>query len=121
MENKNKTKYYYSISEVCNITNLKSHVLRYWETEFAPLHPKRRNNSNRRYTLKDIKTIKKIKYLLYTKKYTIKGAKNRLRDEKKNQLPITLFDNSTTKINLEALKNIKTELINLKKLVNKMR
>lgn len=120
MKRKNKTKYYYSIREVCNITHLKSHVLRYWETEFSQLRPKRQKNSNRRYTPKDIKIIKKIKYLLYTKKYTIKGARKRLRDEE-NQIPVSLFENSNQKkTGTQVLKTIRKKLVNLKRLANRI-
>ncbi len=78
-EIKAKTKYYYTISEVCKITGLKSHVLRFWEKKFPQLHPKRKKRGNRYFTTEDIEIIKKIKYLLYDKKFTIDGAKKRLK------------------------------------------
>jgi len=71
-------KLYYSISEVCKLTNLKSYVLRYWETEFRELKPPKNRAGNRTYRKKDIDTINKIKELLYDKKFTIEGARNQL-------------------------------------------
>ena len=72
-------KLYYSISEVCDITKLKAYVLRYWETEFSQLSPPKNRAGNRTYRQKDINIILKIKDLLYNKKYTIDGARNRLK------------------------------------------
>ncbi len=71
-------KLYYSISEVCKLTDLKSYVLRYWETEFRELKPPKNRAGNRTYRKKDIDTINKIKELLYDKKFTIEGARNQL-------------------------------------------
>lgn len=71
-------KLYYSISEVCKLTGLKSYVLRYWETEFRELKPPKNKAGNRTYRKKDIDTINKIKELLYDKKFTIEGARNQL-------------------------------------------
>ena len=64
-------KLYYSISEVSKITDLKQYVLRYWETEFSQLNPKKNNAGNRKYRKSDLKTINLIKDLLYNKKFTI--------------------------------------------------
>jgi len=71
-------KLYYSISEVCKLTDLKSYVLRYWETEFRELNPPKNRAGNRTYRKKDIDIINKIKELLYDKKFTIEGARNQL-------------------------------------------
>lgn len=71
-------KLYYSISEVCKLTGLKSYVLRYWETEFRELKPPKNRAGNRTYRKKDIDTINNIKELLYDKKFTIEGARNQL-------------------------------------------
>ena len=67
-------KLYYTISEVKDIADVEVHVLRYWETVFPTLKPKRNVKGQRMYQKKDIKLILKIKDLLYKKKYTIKGA-----------------------------------------------
>ncbi len=69
-------KLYYSIGEVSKMVNLKSYVLRYWETEFKQLNPPKNRAGNRTYRKKDIEIIIKIKDLLYNKKYTIDGARS---------------------------------------------
>ena len=71
-------KMYYSISEVCGQTGLEQHVLRYWETEFPQLKPKKNRAGNRAYRAKEIKLINHIKHLLYHEQYTIQGAKQKL-------------------------------------------
>lgn len=70
-------KMYYSISEVCAMTALEPHVLRYWESEFSQLRPKKNRAGNRAYRDKDIEIIEYIKYLLYDEQYTIPGAKKK--------------------------------------------
>jgi len=79
MQAKSIKKLYYSISEVAKMTGLKQYVLRYWETEFEELRPSKNRAGNRIYKDKDIRLIEQIKDLLYTKKYTIEGARNYLR------------------------------------------
>ena len=71
-------KLYYSIGEVSKMVELKSYVLRYWETEFKQLTPPKNRAGNRTYRQKDIDLILKIKDLLYNKKYTIDGARTLL-------------------------------------------
>jgi len=71
-------KLYYSISEVSRMTGLKAHVLRYWETEFEQLQPKKNRAGNRIYTLRDIEVVERIKHLLRDRKYTIEGARQAL-------------------------------------------
>lgn len=74
-------KLYYSISEVSKATNLKQYVLRYWETEFSQLSPKKNKAGNRKYKESDVKLVYLIKELLYDKKYTINGAKQFLKNK----------------------------------------
>ncbi|MEA1996349.1 MAG: MerR family transcriptional regulator [Gemmatimonadota bacterium] len=71
-------KEYYSISEVCSLTGLKSHVLRYWESQFKILNPTKNRAGNRAYRKAEIQIIQLIKHLLYTEKYTIDGARRKL-------------------------------------------
>jgi len=72
-------KLYFKIREVSSITGLASYVLRFWETEFPEISPKRTESSQRLYRKKDIETILAIKQLLYDKKFTIEGARKHLR------------------------------------------
>ncbi|MGH7500136.1 MAG: MerR family transcriptional regulator [Longimicrobiales bacterium] len=71
-------KEYYSISEVCDLVDLKPHVLRYWETQFGPLNPSKNRSGNRVYQRKEIRLIMLVKQLLYDEKYTVEGAKAKL-------------------------------------------
>ncbi len=71
-------KLYYAISEVCRLTGLEPHVLRYWETEFAQMRPRKNRAGNRAYRAKEIQYIHYIRYLLHEEKYTIQGAKKKL-------------------------------------------
>jgi DNA-binding transcriptional MerR regulator len=71
-------KTYYSISEVCGQMGVEPHVLRYWESEFPQLRPKKNRAGNRAYRDRDIDIITTIKHLLYEEGYTIPGAKKRL-------------------------------------------
>lgn len=71
-------KEYYSIGEVCELTGLKPHVLRYWESQFPVLNPSKNRSGNRVYLRKEVKLILLVKELLYTEGYTIQGAKRKL-------------------------------------------
>ncbi len=76
-------KAYYSIGEVCDLTGLKPHVLRYWETQFDVLSPTKNRAGNRVFRPKEIEVILLVKHLLYEKKYTIEGANKRLHEMRK--------------------------------------
>lgn len=67
-------KLYYSIGEVSEITDVDAHVLRYWESVFDELSPKKNKAGNRTYKENDIETILKLKELIQEKKYSTKGA-----------------------------------------------
>jgi DNA-binding transcriptional MerR regulator len=71
-------KAYYSIGDVCDLTGLKPHVLRYWETQFDVLRPSKNRAGNRVYRPKDVELILLVKNLLYEQKYTIDGANQKL-------------------------------------------
>lgn len=68
-------KLYYSIREVSDMTGLKPHVLRYWESEFDDLRPKKNRAGNRAYTERDIEVVQRIQGLLRDDKYTLEGAR----------------------------------------------
>tara|TARA_Y100001970_G_scaffold288887_1_gene417578 strand:+ start:353 stop:730 length:378 start_codon:yes stop_codon:yes gene_type:complete len=118
---KKLNKLYYSIGEVSQITNLKQYVLRYWETEFTVLNPSKNTAGNRIYKDKDIQLIKYIQELLYKKKFTIKGAKQHLKEEyeKNNAIPSKV---ETVKLNAviskEDLQNIRKSLNDILTLIS---
>ena len=69
---------FYSIGEVCALTDLKPHVLRYWESQFRFLNPAKNRSGNRVYKSKEVELIMLVKHLLYTEKYTIEGARQQI-------------------------------------------
>jgi len=69
---------FFSIGEVCTLTDLKPHVLRYWESQFRFLNPAKNRSGNRVYQRREIELIMLVKHLLYTEKYTIEGARQRI-------------------------------------------
>tara|TARA_B100001540_G_scaffold56715_1_gene51207 strand:+ start:1630 stop:1965 length:336 start_codon:yes stop_codon:yes gene_type:complete len=104
-------KLYYSIGEVSKMVNLKSYVLRYWETEFKQLAPLKNRAGNRTYRQKDIDLIIKIKDLLYKKKYTIEGARSLLSSKSVNNKSL-LIENS------RSISNLRKELEQIISVIN---
>lgn len=76
---------FYSIGEVCALTELKPHVLRYWEGQFRFLHPAKNRSGNRVYSRREVELILLVKHLLHTEKYTIEGARQRLDRERRGR------------------------------------
>jgi DNA-binding transcriptional MerR regulator len=69
---------FFSIGEVCALTDLKPHVLRYWESQFRFLNPAKNRSGNRVYKSREVELILLVKHLLYTEKYTIEGARQKV-------------------------------------------
>ncbi|GAC1652968.1 MAG: MerR family transcriptional regulator [Gemmatimonadaceae bacterium] len=76
-------KEFFSIGEVCVLTDLKPHVLRYWESQFKFLSPAKNRSGNRVYQRKEIELILLVKHLLYEEKYTIDGARQKVDEHRK--------------------------------------
>jgi len=74
-------KLFFKIGEVCDITGIQAHVLRYWESEFPTLAPQKNRAGQRTYRKRDVEMVLRIKELLYDDQYTIAGAKKRLTNE----------------------------------------
>src|ERR1700683_4801856 len=68
-------KLYFRIGEVSRLAGIKPYVLRFWETEFSSLGPKKSGKGHRLYRRKDVELVLEIKRLLYDKRYTIEGAR----------------------------------------------
>ena len=83
------SKLYFRIGEVSKLTGLKQHVLRYWETEFPAVAPKKMGSNHRMYRRKDVESILEIKHLLYEKRYTIEGARKHISDKPKAVAKVT--------------------------------
>ncbi len=71
-------KLYFKIGEVANLLSVEPYVLRYWESEFNQLAPKKSGTGHRLYRRKDVELLLRIKHLLYEKRYTIEGARQAL-------------------------------------------
>ena len=98
---------FYSIGEVCGLTDLKPHVLRYWESQFRFLNPAKNRSGNRVYKGREVELIMLVKHLLYTEKYTIEGARQKVDEHKKSQ---DLKHAARGALNVEALEAIEGEL-----------
>ncbi len=76
--NPRPTQEFFSIGEVCALTDLKPHVLRYWESQFRFLNPAKNRSGNRVYKSREVELVLLVKHLLYAEKYTIEGARQRV-------------------------------------------
>ncbi len=74
-------KLYYKIGEVAKFTGIKTHVLRYWETEFSAIRPNKSRSNQRLYRKQDVELILHLKDLLYNQGFTIAGARKKLREK----------------------------------------
>ena len=105
---------FFSIGEVCDITDLKPHVLRYWESQFKFLNPAKNRSGNRVYQRKEIELILLVKHLLYTEKYTIEGARLKVEEHRKAG-DLKIFARAA--LSLETVEALERELRDLLRLV----
>ncbi len=75
---------YFRIGDVAELADVKPHVLRYWETEFSVIQPQKSSAGQRVYRRSDVETVLLIKHLLYQERYSIEGARQRLRELRKD-------------------------------------
>src|ERR1700694_2250494 len=80
-------KLYFKIGEVSDLLGVEAYVLRYWETEFPVLSPKKSGTGHRLYRRKDVELLLRIKNLLYEKRFTIEGARQSLQSESPKSRP----------------------------------
>ena len=76
---------FFRIGDVADLAGLEAYVLRYWETEFPVLKPKKTSNGQRQYRRKDVEVVLEIKRLLYDEGYTIAGARKALKDKSRGK------------------------------------
>jgi DNA-binding transcriptional MerR regulator len=106
---------FYSIGDVCALTDLKPHVLRYWESQFKPLNPAKNRSGNRVYARREVELILMVKHLLYTEKYTIDGARQKLDEHRKGG---SLKTAARAALEVEALASIERDLAELQALLD---
>jgi DNA-binding transcriptional MerR regulator len=102
---------FFSIGEVCTLTDLKPHVLRYWESQFKFLNPAKNRSGNRVYQRREVELILLVKHLLYTEKYTIEGARQKVEEQRKGGALRTAARAALTVQTLEALEAELKELV----------
>ncbi len=113
-------KLYYSISEVSAETAVKAHVLRYWESQFSMLRPRKSRGGVRMYRPKDVELVHEIKDLLYGRGFTIAGARKKLLADRRRANIVEgapegqVQDASADPEPIEMLKEIRRELSDLK-------
>jgi len=93
----------------------KPHVLRYWESQFRFLNPAKNRSGNRVYQRREIELIMLVKHLLYTEKYTIEGARQRIEHFRRTG---ELKPSAHEALNTEMLRDLKVELQQLMRLLN---
>jgi DNA-binding transcriptional MerR regulator len=111
-------KLYFRIGEVSRVSGVKPHVLRYWETEFPAITPKKSGTGHRLYRRKDVELILEIKRLLYEERFTIEGARKYLGQRAKRLAPRTtkttgqgeLFETDTNAQDTKTLEEVRREL-----------
>ncbi len=101
-------KLYFKIGEVAALLDVKTHVLRYWETEFKQLQPVKSPSNQRLYRRKDVEIALSIKDLLYRRGFTITGARKQLTRELSGELVADLLSPA------EILEQVKSELLTMR-------
>ena len=114
-------KLFFRIGEVSQLVGVEPYVLRYWESEFPGLSPKKSNTGQRMFRRKDVEMLLNIKQLLYDKKFTIEGARKALKSEKADAQLAHQEDVPVRQAELfvpaDALPDIRKELANILKLL----
>jgi DNA-binding transcriptional MerR regulator len=104
---------FFSIGEVCDLTGLKPHVLRYWESQFRFLSPAKNRSGNRVYQRREVELINLVKHLLYEEKYTIEGARQKVDEHRKNGDLKSMARGALAVQTLEAFESDLAELLAL--------
>jgi DNA-binding transcriptional MerR regulator len=98
---------FFSIGDVCSLTDLKPHVLRYWESQFRFLNPAKNRSGNRVYQRREIELITLVKHLLYTEKFTIEGARQKIEEYRRSG---ALKPEARAALKLETVVDLKNQI-----------
>lgn len=122
-------KLYYKIGEVCEIVGVEAHVLRFWETEFPSLSPRKSKSGQRIYRPKDIELLLRIRRLLYEEGFTIAGARRQMAAERQEgparavqpapEVAEAVIAEEPADPEAERLKKVKAELENILTLLHR--
>jgi DNA-binding transcriptional MerR regulator len=110
-------KLYFRIGEVADLTGVPAYVLRYWESEFKLLHPKKNEAGQRLYRKRDVELVLRIKSLLYDERLTLEGAKKRLLAESRGEAEPPEADRDAA--HGEALKRVRGRLEAIRSLLSR--
>ena len=111
-------KLFFKIGEVADLAGIEQHVLRYWEEEIESLKPKKNKSGQRLYQKKDLELILEIKQLLYAEKFTLAGARKKLKQNKKKEVQLDIaFDREDF---IEWKKDIRQDLESILNTLDKM-
>lgn len=107
---------FFKIGEAARLCAVKPYVLRYWETEFRSLKPQKTRSQQRMYRRSDVEQLLRIRHLLYDQRFTIEGARTRLRElgHDEEALPAPL---PPPEVDVETMRKIKQAVIELIALV----
>ena len=89
-------KLYFRIGEVSDLVGVKPYVLRYWESEFQDIHPTKSKSGQRLYRRRDVEVLMTIKTLLYEERFTINGARKRLKETGRNDNNVEAMPHAAT-------------------------
>ncbi|NOZ85085.1 MAG: MerR family transcriptional regulator [Deltaproteobacteria bacterium] len=114
-------KLYFKIGEVAHLTGVRPHVLRYWESMFNIIRPVKSKTNQRMYRRKDVETVLMIKNMLYNEKYTIAGARRKLKqnaggETRNKQLDLNLGRKEAQAVIEEAVRDLESMLQEVEKL-----
>ncbi|MBW6513882.1 MAG: MerR family transcriptional regulator [Candidatus Syntrophosphaera sp.] len=117
-------KYFYTIGEVSNILGEKPYVIRYWESEFSFLRPRKEEGRIRKYSQENILLLKKIQDMLHNQRFTIEGARQKLKEErrqaKNGTQTVAKAVEMTATEQLETLKELRGQLESIRKQCRKL-
>jgi len=112
-------KLYFKIGEVSSLLAVEPYVLRFWETEFPKLAPKKTEKGQRMYRRKDVELLLQIKHLLYEKKFTIEGARQHLLQEGRSPAKSVPTHSQQSLFGADPLAVIRTELQSILELLTR--
>jgi DNA-binding transcriptional MerR regulator len=112
-------KLYFKIGEVSSLLTVEPYVLRFWETEFPKLAPKKTEKGQRMYRRKDVELLLQIKHLLYEKKFTIEGARQFLQGAGKAAPKPPVTQTQQSLFGNDALPEIRKELVSILELMSR--
>ncbi len=110
-------KLYFKIGEVSELLGVEPYVLRYWETEFSVLSPKKSGTGHRLYRRKDVELLLRIKHLLYEKRFTIEGARQSLQADARTPKPKVIKRLQQDLFSADPLPEIRRELADILQLL----